>query len=817
MSGSGAFNALAANNLNVTGILQAAQIRTTQPMEVSTVSVAGVAIDPKAVQYDKNIALATVEALAKNVFARPVGSTTELLSEFTDCNNYSNISAEYYRALDGFGGPNNFAHCVQKPLLTIGESFGSYSPTGAPDGMGAYLSDSNTVRVLYNCEGLAFGTNPTVLANGTKLSSTRVHAIDYDRAKMANFMTNSTAASDMVKDAKNFRNGTTFFNVKGQALQPRVASGVQPAPHYGNTDKDGVSILREGNTVQWTGRWGSLADSFSNVFGGCDWHLGYGCSADLVKAEQWGTGLGVANDMYISTEEFLGPSDASLQYIDALKANLFTGCGLYTTDLATGNTFTIGSMGGSAWEKITEFNTGNTNYVAFSVSTYQDVFSSVTGRPLVAKRNELGIIPPGESNPKTNYTNQLYNSPHQIYIGLKNYKEDGTPLSGPEIAAAASETYLARNGLAYGKCYGFALPDTASTLYPDIQVPGSNVYFRGFENHFSNVARRNADVIQGKFMPTSWQWDGTVDLVVKTQMFEWQDRPVATFPGDALGSSSITASTDYRFLNQNGSTAVEHHSADPRGGQRVCTESTHTPFGYILMYDMTGLTATLNAAGAGKLPNSFDCNVRTVVTYSNVANYTIYTGGGAKNKLGNYSYFSGTVTNEQLKIPYKVDTFQWYATSEGDWLYFGEDGSSTQGESCWLAKVPSTPSTAKVPTYFMSQTSGGSATTKALQTVPPRCSYLVSNTNPYYSRDDTNEYSGSWDLSGLLAKNADGSFKAATPSAKIRPIDATVSINDKLIMLGVQHHHASGGAVGTKRLGEGGQLIMMKPKNLPTA
>jgi hypothetical protein len=93
----------------------------------------------------------------------------------------------------------------------------------------------------------------------------------------------------------------------------------------------------------------------------------------------------------------------------------------------------------------------------------------------------------------------------------------------------------------------------------------------------------------------------------------------------------------------------------------------------------------------------------------------------------------------------------------------------------------------------------------------------VSNTNPYYSRDDTNEYSGSWDLSGLLAKNADGSFKAATPSAKIRPIDATVSINDKLIMLGVQHHHASGGAVGTKRLGEGGQLIMMKPKNLPTA
>ncbi|MEN9877351.1 MAG: hypothetical protein RLZZ158_390, partial [Cyanobacteriota bacterium] len=34
-------------------------------------------------------------------------------------------------------------------LLTIGEAVGSYFPTGTPDGMGAYLKDANTIRLLF--------------------------------------------------------------------------------------------------------------------------------------------------------------------------------------------------------------------------------------------------------------------------------------------------------------------------------------------------------------------------------------------------------------------------------------------------------------------------------------------------------------------------------------------------------------------------------------------------------------------------------------------------------------------------------------------
>jgi hypothetical protein len=41
-----------------------------------------------------------------------------------------------------------------------------------------------------------------------------------------------------------------------------------------------------------------------------------------------------------------------------------------------------------------------------------------------------------------------------------------------------------------------------------------------------------------------------------------------------------------------------------------------------------------------------------------------------------------------------------------------------------------------------------------------------------------------------------------------------VAINNKLLMLGTQHHMSSAGVIAEKGLGQGGQLIMMKPKNL---
>jgi hypothetical protein len=814
MSGSGAFNALAANNLNVTGILQAAQIRTTQPMDVSAVSVGSVAVDPNNVKFKKDIALTVAEIASPSVLARPLGSITELSSEFTDVANYSNLSTEYYRALDGFGGPNNFAYCKQKPLLTIGENFGSFLPTGGLDGMGAYLLDDSTVRVIYNCEGYTFGNRPTVLTGNVKLAGTRVHAIDFDRTKMAAFMENSTAASDMIKNAFNPLTGKTFYNVKGQALGPRNPSGPSSAPHFPNTDKDGNSTLPDPikvfQGVTSTYNSGPLA----GLMNGSDWLVMTGCSADLCMKNQWdATSNGLADSMFIWVDEYI-------EYIDEAKGNVFTGCGIYATDLATRDTFTIGSLGGGGWEKITEFNTGDPRYVGFAVASYLDL---VSAPGLVAARNGAGG--------RADYNEPAYSSPQQIYIGLKNYKENGVALTAQEIADKAPSTYLARNGLAYGRCYGFAVTAEEATAR-NLTNPGG-YYYQEFERYFSNVARRNGDVIDGSFLPTTWQWNGNVTPVWQTNLFEWQDAPLSAFPGDAAGSSSSVSSTTHKFLNakpaggSGGDNKAEHSSADPRGGQRfvISFNTRGAPSSFVLMYDMPDLKATLNAAPNGTLPNGFTGSAKCAVQYGSSANYGIYTGGGAKNKLGFYSTNFADRRNsnslnadEQKKVPFIVDTLQWYAAAGGEnWMYFGEDSSTCDAEACWLAKFdPDSLVGSNVETYFMSQLSGASKSSKALQTIPPRCNYNVSTTGTYGTRDNSTEYSGAWDLTGLLVKNQDGTFKA-TPSSRIRQFDDDVSINDKLLMLGTQHHMSSGGPINTKGLGQGGQLIMLKPKGLPTA
>jgi hypothetical protein len=309
---------------------------------------------------------------------------------------------------------------------------------------------------------------------------------------------------------------------------------------------------------------------------------------------------------------------------------------------------------------------------------------------------------------------------------------------------------------------------------------------------------------------------------------------VIAFPGDAANSSTVALSTDHKFWNANGAdaTKIEHTSADPRGGQRFVVQTNMSP-GFILMYDMPTLKTTLDGLSGRQLPTSFTGHANVVVSYGDKANYTIITGGGAKNKGGAYSgaQQSGTGStsvrrvqsinqDEQLKIPTIVDTLQWYATAEGNWLYFGEDGGAWDGEACWLAKFNPNNLTAnggKVPIYFMSQLTGGTTSSKFKQTIPSKCHVNGLSPSPLLSSTDvTSEYSGSWDLTGLLLKNVDGSFKASTTS-RIREIDSQASINDKLIMLGTQPHYATGGVIAAKGLGEGGQLIMLKPKGLPIA
>ncbi|MFW6732495.1 MAG: choice-of-anchor I domain-containing protein, partial [Synechococcus sp.] len=66
-------------------------------------------------------------------------------------------------------------------LLTIGESVNGYRPTGTPDGMGAYLKDANTIRLLVQSEITKTSGYAYNLVNGTELTGARIHYLDIDK------------------------------------------------------------------------------------------------------------------------------------------------------------------------------------------------------------------------------------------------------------------------------------------------------------------------------------------------------------------------------------------------------------------------------------------------------------------------------------------------------------------------------------------------------------------------------------------------------------------------------------------------------------
>ena len=744
--------------------------------------------------------------------ARPIGSTTEIYSEFTDACNVTNSAFYTY---DGLGGPRDFAYCTQKALLTIGESHAptNYYPTGPPDGMAAYLLDSSTVRVVYNDESLSMCSNVTSTTNGTLIGGTRVNFVDYDRTKLADFMNNTKSAQDMVLNAGNLRNGAKFYNVLGSEIGPRNRATYDAAsanPHYPNCDVDG--------------RLAYTSASVNNVFGPADWIVGVGCSADLMTKHQWGVSNGVENSMYMWVDEYPFTSQLislvgkTVGYEDVRGSN-HTGYGAYTTDLETRSTYTIGAFGTGGWEKVTEMNPGNSNYVCFIPNGYNIWESSGA----VALNRETG----------SNYVRTVFERPQEVYIGIKNYKLDGSgnpvALTAQEIADKADSTYLARNGLEYGQLYGFALSNDAN--WPS---------YSNLEAYWSSSSLTNGQTVSGQYMAIPWRWKKILEPAYRTDVSKWQKSPLTS------ANDYTTLTPNYKFWNSTGDATgvykVEHAASDPYGGQRYVV-GTNTRVsgtapnlsvepGYITMHDLTGLSTLLNGLSGTQFPTSIPATVKLVVSFNtaNKNNYQVLTAGGAKNRVGNFGG-RAVITEEQNKVPVLVDTLQWYSASNNqNWLYMGEDASSSSSSSgsgstnpviafagdahnaAWLAPfTPNDLAGKKVPLYFMSQLSGGTASSKFKQSIPANTNY-ENVTNAFYQADRTHEYSGSWDLSGMLHKSS-GAFVANT-TTKLRTIDSQVPINNKTIMIGADMHYVAGGVIGKNTLGQGGQILALKPKNL---
>jgi hypothetical protein len=83
-----------------------------------------------------------------------------------------------------------------------------------------------------------------------------------------------------------------------------------------------------------------------------------------------------------------------------------------------------------------------------------------------------------------------------------------------------------------------------------------------------------------------------------------------------------------------------------------------------------------------------------------------------------------------------------------------------------------------------------------------------------WSRDRTTEFSGTWDLSALVAKDASGNFLpiAKTTGSELAATNAGVALNDKLLLGVIQHGGESGGQASDMMADNGGQLMILQLK-----
>lgn len=121
--------------------------------------------------------------------ANGVGSCTALLAEANDA------AATDATIKDGESGDTNFPHGNLKPIATVGEydTCSGEMVVGVPDGIGAYLPDDSTVRVVVQSESYGpvkdFESFPyQVNLGAASFTGSHVQYADYKRDKLARFM-----------------------------------------------------------------------------------------------------------------------------------------------------------------------------------------------------------------------------------------------------------------------------------------------------------------------------------------------------------------------------------------------------------------------------------------------------------------------------------------------------------------------------------------------------------------------------------------------------------------------------------------------------
>jgi hypothetical protein len=658
----------------------------------------------------------------------------------------SSYAAEHL--LDGESGDTDFPYASFKALATVGEidAKNGLALTGYPDGQAAWLLDEDTVQVAYQSESYATMSNET-------------YPWEMDSGV--------TFTGSHIHTINYDRDGFAAFMDNDEAASTMVESTGKLFHTVYNVFGEEVDG-RNATTTDLSAKWGNQTAADGTLYEfDTDMQLTEGdfffhsfCGAHYEQKNKYGTDIGFADDVWLTAEEW----NIGRSMFNDLGGNTFAtdntmGLASLVVDIANQTAYTVPALGQSGYEKILPLNPGHPDYVVLVLSGYN-----------------LEVEP----------------APLKIYVGRKGYDADGNAID--YNTASERDAFLARNGLLYGQIYGMAATDaTLSTLNIttiDADTKMMDAYAK------DATAPDNFDV---RFYPTSYRWTGFANPVNagQTEVYKWQQ--------DGDGGEPDEQPTGYTFFN--GDSKVEHPAVDPDiSKHRYIINMTEADS--LLGVDFTALVNELTTADGqpDKLPEYLSASVTRIIAGVD-GSLTLVTGGKGLAHIGTNNA-DGTKTHATHVEDGKAytdspDGLQWIKTSDGDFLIVDEDSGNEYGERKFILPIKSdTMELVTANTGYFLAAAGGKFN--------PRAIVGVAAIPGAFSNADNAEFSGTWNVTHLVAKKDDNTFysQAEIAGTGAQTISGGMTLAEQTMIGVVQHRSESGGVVERRKSDAGGQIFM---------
>lgn len=652
--------------------------------------------------------VAATPAFSSNI---TIGQTTALIPE-------AGLSLSPIN--DGQSGNVNFPHGDFKAIATIGEVNPQTNKalTGYPDGQAAWLADNETVRVVYQSESYATmgrapnpETYPWEMENGVSFSGSHIHTIDYNREQFAEFMNNETAASDMFITSGNLFN--KVFNIFGEEVTSPNWNPSDLSSKWGNQTRPDGTLIPFKPDFQL-----SQADYFFQSF----------CGSWYEQANKYGNGIGFADDVWLTAEEW---EIGTMFPAGSADSAATMGLASVVVDIANQTAYTVPALGQTGYEKLMPINSGHKDYVVIVASGYNH-----------------GQEP----------------SPLKVYVGMKDRLADGSMID--YATANERDSFLARNGLLFGKLYGMAVTtDTASAL-----VAEPNPAEKMIDEYIQNESAPAS--FSAQFVPTSYQWSG------------W-DAPVAVQDTEMmLWEKEEEQPEGHMYLN--GDSKVEHVAADPSGKPRYFANMTNK--GGLFAIDF----GSFNFDGKD-LPSALPASVKRAVGSWDGA-LTLDIGNEGLTVDGDAS-FHVEKGKAQMIAP---DGLYWVKAADKEVLIVDEDSGNDFGERKYTLTIDND---MNVEEGHLLALAGGKHSS--------RYQNEVSALGGAFTKPGTSEFSGSWPVTALIARKSDGSFYTVEEleGQARQQIRETKNLNEQTFIGVVQARSESSGQVEATGSDAGGQVF----------